>query len=119
MIKNLKKYDPEHHKKELEKKREEERLHEELVHELDDNDDFIKIKKRHPHIAIQIEKNWGTNKLHEYIVNLFEDTRGGTRKGFEEYIYHSLLEILNFHDKAHPHLEKPSKLKTVWTTIIY
>ncbi len=117
MIKNLKNYDPNQHPKNAEKSHELQLFHQKILHELDNNEHFSRIKIVHPHIAKEIEKDWGSYRLHEYMVSLFNDTRGGKRHGFEKEVSHALFQILNLHDDLHPYVEKSGKLKDIWTSL--
>ncbi len=102
MIKNTQKY-----KEEREK----------FLEVLRANRDFHVIRASFPHISIKIEEFWGTPKMHEYMVELFEDTRGNHRSGFLKDVSDALFHLLNLHDNSFPFHEKPFTSTEMWESM--
>ncbi|AGX86882.1 hypothetical protein [Candidatus Symbiobacter mobilis] len=57
---------------------------------------------KYPHIVKNIEKMWGSKNCRDYILDLTNDTRGGTRKGFTLEQGLELVNLLNKHDEEYP-----------------
>jgi len=102
MIKNTQKYKDERDK---------------FLEALRESRDFQIVKESFPHIASKMEEFWGTSKMHEYMVELFEDTRGNHRKGFLKDVSDALFHLLNFHDKSFNFHAKPFTSTEMWESM--
>lgn len=67
-----------------------------------DDVDFMLICTRHPHIARNIAMMWGSVDLHDYLMGLFNDTRDGTRRGFEQNVASAIFRLLHLHGEKFP-----------------
>ncbi len=79
-----------------------------------DNSDFIHINARFPHIGCRLFHIWGDVQCTEYINNLLNDTREGTRIGFPVEIGHALIRLLLLHEELFPH----SRIDKPWSNIL-
>ena len=92
-------------------------LHQQLLSLLIDNKDYELIKEKHQHIAKKVEDFWGSQALHPYINNLFEDTREGHRHGFSQEISSALMRLLDLHDTNIKYKEKPGTSTDMWESM--
>jgi hypothetical protein len=63
--------------------------------EFNDNEHFVAIAQRFPHIASNIARLWHRAELNDYIISLLVDTRGDRRKGFPLATALSLIKLLD------------------------
>lgn len=79
------------------------------------NDFYFLILKQHfPKLAMGVEIRWGTVDLEPYIMDLLNDTRGHTRKGFPTMIAEALNSLLLVHGQLYP--EKSTQCSDPWNT---
>jgi len=82
---------------------------------IQESDHFVVIRKAHPHIAQRIELMWGYVELHDYVMDLFMDTRDGQRRGFSEEVSKALMHLMHIHSDLFPHtVEKINDRYDVW-----
>ncbi len=80
---------------------------------LEQNPNFQAINGRFPHIARRIRTTWGSRGFGEYLNDLFNDTRSGTRQGFPPDILMALFKIQCDHDQEYPQFA--SIIRDIWS----
>jgi len=65
--------------------------------------DYGVVASRHPHIARGLKFIRGYPETATFVTKLLEDTRGGTRKGFEPGVLDALLNIQRGHMQQTQH----------------
>ena len=67
-----------------------------------ENENFIVIKNKLPHIAKAIELTWGTVEFNRFLDKIMSDTRDGAREGFPKDVASALLRLSIKHDAVFP-----------------
>ena len=70
----------------------------EFVKSLENNDNFLVIKDRFPHIAKNIVLFAGHEEFNDYMNNLMMDSRDGHREGFPKEVSSSIFKLSIYHD---------------------
>ncbi|WP_297811028.1 hypothetical protein [uncultured Methylophaga sp.] len=65
---------------------------------LEENDTYIEIARKYPHIGKKIDAFWGSEFFEPYIDSLFTETRDGQRKGFPMADVMALLSLRLLHE---------------------
>lgn len=69
-----------------------------------DSQHFKKLSEKYPHISDKLKLFWGKPGFAEVANSFMMDTRGDTRKGFPFDDMMLLLDVMQDHDIAFPHL---------------
>jgi hypothetical protein len=67
-----------------------------------ENENFIVVKNRFPHIANMIELTGGTVEFNRFLDKIMSDTRDGQREGFPKDVASALLRLSIKHDVDFP-----------------
>lgn len=79
-----------------------------------DDDKFLMIAARFPHIARNLRAKWGSRAFRDYVDGLFIDTRGG-RQGFPSEILFALFDLRERHEKEFPRCVP--EVTNVWSQV--
>lgn len=77
------------------------------------NENFKIVNERFPHIGKKLVGLWSTYAFSLFINELFQDTRGGTRKGFPKEISVALFRLMQDHDRLYP--EVVYQAQDIWS----
>lgn len=66
--------------------------------QLEQNEAYIEIARKYPHIGKKIDVFWGSEFFEPYIDSLFTETRNGSRKGFPMADVMQLLNLRLLHE---------------------
>lgn len=80
---------------------------------LEENPNFLTINGRFPHIGRRLRASWGSRAFGDYLNDLFNDTRSGTRQGFPPEILMALFKIQCDHDQEYPQFA--STTRDIWS----
>lgn len=75
-----------------------------------DLSDLEVVKSSFPHIAKNITLLWGNQECHDYLYNLFTDTRDGKRQGFPLQVFLALNSLMLQHRVEFPQFIPPRDL---------
>jgi len=75
-----------------------------VAKELAENENFIIVNERFPHIGKKLAAMWDSQAFSDFINGLFHDSRGGTRQGFPKEISVALFRLMQEHDRLFPDL---------------
>lgn len=83
----------------------------ENLEQLKQDESYLKISQKYPHIAKKLLIFWGSEFCEPYLDSLFTETRSGTRRGFPPEDMLALLNIRLLHEKQYEFERK----EDVWT----
>lgn len=66
--------------------------------------DTTRLYADHPHLA-KIDEMWGTRSCREFMSELMNETRGGSRAGFALENASTIMRLLMEHDREYPDLD--------------
>lgn len=81
-----------------------------------DDRDYQFLEKEYGRIARMLALLWGSDMFKEYVNNILNDTRDGTRLGFSKPVYEALSRLLLVHDRYFPQFVKPADPTAGWFT---
>ena len=71
-----------------------------------DNEDFVLVNEKFPHIGRKIEVFWGQPECYALFKDLMLDTRDGERQGFPKEVGLALHNLSLLHDEKFPQYVK-------------
>ncbi|MED5509142.1 MAG: hypothetical protein VX841_02505 [Pseudomonadota bacterium] len=83
----------------------------ENLEKLKQDESYLKISQKYPHIAKKLLIFWGSEFCEPYLDSLFTETRSGTRRGFPPDDMLALLNIRLLHEEQYEFERK----QDVWT----
>jgi hypothetical protein len=78
--------------------------------------DYQLVERKYGRIARMLALLWGSDMFKEYVNNILNDTRDGTRQGFPKNVAEALTGLLISHDRLYPQFNKPSDPTAGWFT---
>lgn len=81
------------------------------IQQLQQDESYIRIAQRYPHIAKKLVIFWGSEFCEPYLDSLFTETRNNTRSGFPPDDMMALLKLRLLHET----LFKFERKQDVWT----
>jgi hypothetical protein len=69
----------------------------------------------HPRIGNALTLFWGEKEFIPYIENLLNDTRDGTRQGFNKPVSEALIKLQDFYDSIYPRQEAKATKWDAWS----